>query len=174
MARTEEATDKAAERPAEAAAGRGEEGARSRHPRFNHVAMSLPAELLDEAGRRDILSFYEGVFGWKEHPSLTEDRRRLVMQVYSYNQFVFLIADDAPMTAPRMDHFGIQVDTMEELDRLLGRCRSYQDKDPRVDIVDKSADVYPGMTITSFYVRYLLPMMVEVQHFSANEVEPVG
>ncbi len=142
---------------------------RLEHPQFNHVAMSLPADRLDEASRRDILAFYGEVFGWKEHPSLTEDRRRLVMQVYSYNQFVFLIADDQPMRAPRMDHFGIQVSTMDELDGILDRCRQYQSRDDRVDIVDKSAEVYPGLTLTSFYVKYLLPMMVEVQLFEANE-----
>ena len=69
--------------------------------RFNHVAMSVPAEVLDADGRDAITRFYGEVFGWREHPTMTEDRKRLVMGVQSYDQFVFVIADDNPMQAPR-------------------------------------------------------------------------
>ena len=90
------------------------------HPRFNHVAMSLPADALGERGRADIARFYEEVFGWEVVPQMTEDRKRLVLTAYRYGQFVFLIADETPMTAPRMDHFGMGVDTMDELDAFGG------------------------------------------------------
>ena len=140
-----------------------------RQPRFNHVAMSLPADALDEKGRGEIVDFYREVFGWDELPQMTEDRKRLVLMAYRYGQFVFLIADDPPMTAPRMDHFGMQVDTMDELDDMLGRARAYAEKDGRVDLIEKSAETYGPLTITSFYVGYLLPLMVEVQHFQLNE-----
>ena len=139
------------------------------HPRFNHVAMSLPADALDERGRADITRFYEEVFGWEAVPQMTEDRKRLVLTAYRYGQFVFLIADDAPMTAPRMDHFGMEVDSMEQLDEMLAKARAYREKDDRVDVVDKSAETYGPVTITSFYVGYLLPMMLEVQHFQLVE-----
>ncbi|MBV9040640.1 MAG: hypothetical protein JOZ68_06530, partial [Acidimicrobiia bacterium] len=66
---------------------------KKRQPRFNHVAMSLPADVLDERGRADIVAFYEEVFGWEELPQMTEDRKRLVLMAYRYGQFVFLIAD---------------------------------------------------------------------------------
>ena len=139
---------------------------KQRPPRFNHVAMSMPADALDDAGRKAILDFYGEVFGWEEYPTLTEDRKRLVMMAYKYDQFVFLIADEPHMTGPRMDHFGIGVDTMEELDGFLERAKKYREKDDRVDIIDKHADEYPGVTLTSFYVRHLLPLMVEVQHYA--------
>ncbi len=142
---------------------------KKRQPRFNHVAMSLPADTLDERGRADIVAFYQDVFGWEELPQMTEDRQRLVLMAYRYGQFVFLIADDDPMRAPRMDHFGMQVDTIEELDEMLDRARAYNEKDDRVDIVDKSAENHGPLTITSFYVGYLLPMMVEVQHFQVHD-----
>mgnify|MGYP003347293417 CR=1 FL=1 len=35
--------------------------------------------------------------------------------------------------------------------------------DPRVDIIDKHTDDHGMLAITAIYVRYLLPMMVEVQ-----------
>ena len=31
----------------------------TRTPRFNHVAMSVPSELLGEEGRRDLVRFYD-------------------------------------------------------------------------------------------------------------------
>jgi hypothetical protein len=137
----------------------------AKHPRFNHVAMSMPADALDERGRADIIDFCSEVFGWTEITQLTKDRAQLVLQAYTYGQFVFLIAEDEPMRAPRMDHFGMQVATMEELDNMLAKARAYKEKDDRVDIVDKSAEDFGMLVLTSFYVRHLLPMMVEVQHY---------
>ena len=137
----------------------------AKHPRFNHVAMSMPAEALDERGRSDIIDFCNEVFGWTEIEQLTKDRAQLVLQAYTYGQFVFLIAEDEPMQAPRMDHFGMQVATMDELDDMLTKARAYKEKDDRVDIVDKSAEDFGPLVLTSFYVRHLLPLMVEVQHY---------
>jgi len=128
--------------------------------------MSLPADALGEQGRAEIVRFYHDVFGWEELPTMTEDRHRLVMMAYEYTQFVFLIADDSPMQAPRLDHFGMGVETEDELDEFLRRARDYQRRDSRVDLIDKHTDDYGPVAVTSFYVGYLLPMMVEVQHFS--------
>jgi hypothetical protein len=137
---------------------------RPRNPRFNHVAMSLSPDLLDEQNRADITHFYDEVFGWKELPMLTEDRHRLVMSCYTYEQFVFLIAEgDSHMTCPRLDHYGMSVATEQELDDMLARAKAYKEKDDRVDIIDKKVDDHGMLAITSIYVGYLLPMMVEVQ-----------
>ena len=135
-------------------------------PRFNHVAMSVPADLLDEEGRRDIVDFYSEVFGWQELPTETVNRQRLILSAYSYDQFVFLIAQDEPMRAPRLDHFGMGVGREEELDTFYRRALAYRERDRRVDIIDKQAEQHPGLSITSFYVGFLLPMMVEVQYFA--------
>ena len=136
---------------------------RSRGPRFNHVAMSVPADLLDAEHRALLGDFYRTVFGWEELPTMTEDRHRLVFSCYAVEQFVFLIADDPPMTCPRLDHFGFSVGAEAELDDILDRARAYQERDPRVDIIDKAVDDHGMLAITSIYVRYLLPMMVEIQ-----------
>ena len=135
--------------------------------------MSLPGDLLDEGNRADIVAFYDDVFGWKEIPQLTEDRKRLVLMAYRYDQFVFLIADEPHMTAPRLDHFGMGVDTMDELDEFLGRAKAFKERDERVDIIDKKAEDHGVLVITSFYVRYLLPLMVEVQHYEMKD-KPQG
>ena len=133
-------------------------------PRFNHVAMSVPADLLDEQGRADLVAFYSEVFGFQELPTMTENRRRLVFGAYTIEQFVFLIAgDDPPMTCPRLDHYGFSVGTEEELDQILARAQAYREKDPRVDIIDKHTDDHGPLAITAIYIGYLLPMMVEIQ-----------
>jgi hypothetical protein len=128
--------------------------------------MSVPADLLDENGRRDLVDFYTNVFGWQELPTETVDRHKLVLSAYRYDQFVFLIADDAPMACPRLDHFGMGVGSMQELDDLLAAAKAYKEKDDRVELIDKKTEHHPGLDLTSFYVGFLLPMMVEVQHFA--------
>jgi hypothetical protein len=137
--------------------------ARTRTPRFNHVAMSMPSELLGTDSRADITRFYDEVFGWKEIPQMTEDGRRLVLSCYTYEQFVFLISEDDPMRCAHLDHFGISVATEAELDDILARARAFREHDDRVEIIDKKVDDYEMLAITSIYVRYVLPMMVEVQ-----------
>ena len=135
----------------------------TRMPSLNHVAMSVPAELLDETGRAELLRFYEEVFGWTEMPSLTEDRQRLVLRVYNNEQFVFLVADPEPMRCPGGDHFGMSVGTPRELDELLDRARKFAEHDPRVEIVERKLEDYKVLKLHSFYVRYRLPLMIEVQ-----------
>ena len=108
----------------------------SSFPVFNHVAMSLSADLLGETGRAEILRFYGEVFGWTEMPTMTEDRKRLVLRVHSNEQFVFLVADDQPMRCPEGDHFGMSVETPDELNRTLESARKFQQQDDRVEIIE--------------------------------------
>lgn len=152
------------------------EKTRTRTPRFNHVAMSVPADLLGEQGRADLLEFYGDVFGWDELPTETLDRKRLVMRAHDNEQFVFLIAEDTPMTCPRLDHFGMSVGTIDELEETYARAKSWAERDDRVDIVEKRGeDMHGVLTLTSFYVRFLLPMMVEIQHYDwAHQRDAAG
>jgi hypothetical protein len=140
-----------------------------RTPRFNHVAMSVPAELLRERGRADILRFYAEVFGWTEMPSTTEDGVRLVLRAHSNEQFVFLVADPNPMQCPKGDHFGISVATPRELEGLRERAQKFRERDDRVEIVDVQPQDWKFLKLHSVYLRYLLPMMIEVQCFEWAE-----
>ncbi len=143
--------------------------ATTRKPRFNHVAMSVPADLLDDRGRKEICDFYGEVFGWRELPTETIDRKRLVLGVHAVDQFVFLIAGDEPMSCPRLDHYGLSVDSEEELDDILAKAKAYKEQDPRVDIIDKETTDHRMLAITSIYIAYLLPMMVEIQYWEFAE-----
>jgi uncharacterized glyoxalase superfamily protein PhnB len=127
--------------------------------------MSMPADALDADGRAALVDFYSSVFGFEEYPMLTEDRRRLVMRAHSNEQFLFLIADDSPMTAPRMDHFGMSVGTKDEFDALWEKVAARAANDPDVDAIEPHFDDYGMLKLHSFYVRYRLPMMIEIQHF---------
>jgi hypothetical protein len=137
----------------------------SRRPRFNHVAMSLPADELDEEHRKLRADFYGDVFGFYDLPMMTIDRKRQVFQVHDVEQFLFLIAEDdgTAMVCPRLDHFGLSVGAESELDEILARAKTWQQRDDRVDIIDKKVDDHGMLAITSIYVRYLLPMMCEIQ-----------
>jgi hypothetical protein len=132
-------------------------------PRFNHVAMSVPADLLDERNRLEIGRFWSEVFGFEEMEVMTEDRHRFILSCVHWDQFIFLIADDSPMECPRMDHFGFSVGTLDELQGVQDRASAFRHHDDRVDLIDLHVDDQGVVKIHSVYVRYLLPMMCEVQ-----------
>lgn len=136
-------------------------------PRMNHVAMSVAPEELDAEGRAALIAFYGDVFGLEEYEDLTEDRRRLVFRAHSHEQFVFLIAEEQPMTAPRLDHFGLSVATLDDFKEVARRAAAWKAKEPDlVDLIEPTYEEYVGaLRLHSFYVRYRLPLMVETQHF---------
>ena len=134
-----------------------------RMPTFNHVAMSVPADLLSAQSRAELLDFYGEVFGWTEMPTMTQDRERMVLRVHSNEQFVFLIADPQPMACPRMDHFGLSVAAPAELYETVERARKFRERDARVEIIEPEIEDYKVLKLHNFYVRYRLPLMVEVQ-----------
>ena len=136
-------------------------------PRLNHVALSVPADDLDADGRDALKAFYGDVFGLEEYEDLTKDRHQLVFRAHSHEQFVFLISDDTPMTAPRLDHFGLSVASLEDFEEVARRAAAWKAKEPDdVDLIEPTCEEYVGvLRLHSFYVRYRLPMMVETQHF---------
>jgi hypothetical protein len=139
---------------------------KTRMPRLNHVAMSMAPDALGAEGRKEITTFYSDVFGWLEYDMLTQDRHRLVLRVHSDEQFVFLIAEDEPMLCPRLDHFGMSVGTLGEFEDLYDKVQAKAAADPDVDVVPREVEEYEGyLKLHNFYVRYKLPLMVEVQHF---------
>jgi hypothetical protein len=138
-------------------------------PRFNHVAMSVPSDLLDEEGRAQLKRFYSEVFGFEEHEMLTIDRKRLVFGAGRVDQFVFIVANDEPMTCPRGDHFGMAVKSEAQLDDYLERAKKFQAEDDRVRIIEKHTDDFSFMSLVAFYVQYLLPLTIEVQFYDYKD-----
>jgi hypothetical protein len=140
--------------------------------RLNHVAMSVPARLLDESTRANLVAFYGDVFGWSEQ-ALDEPGNPLVIRVgVEPTQFVFVQPDAGDGTQPgHMDHFGVEVSSEEAVDEILTAARQFQHTDSRVEIVDKQVVRTPSAQgafdyeTINCYIRYILPLMVEVQHF---------
>ena len=135
----------------------------SGNPHFNHVAVSVPGDLLDETNRADICRFWGQVLGFDEMPTETLDRKRLILSCVHWDQFIFLIAEEDPMRCPRMDHFGFSVGSMAELQGVQDRAVAFRQHDDRVDLIDVHMDDQKVVKIHSLYVKYLLPMMCEVQ-----------
>ncbi len=138
---------------------------KTRTPRFNHVAMSVDRDLLGPEGRADLLRFCGDVFGWEELPMLTTDRKRLVLSAWTHEQFVFLLGRDEPMRCSPEDHFGLSVGSLEELEDMRARALAFGEKDDRVTVTTQSLEDYGALKLHSFYVTYLLPLTIEVQHF---------
>ena len=136
-------------------------------PSFNHVAMSVPAEALDADGRAAICEFYGDVFGFEEHPQMTEDRKVLVLGAHTFEQFVFIVAQDEPMRAHHHDHYGMSVATKDDFDELHRRAAAWKAKLPDEVVLDgPDAEEHHGVLLLhNFYVAYRLPLTIEVQHF---------
>ena len=138
---------------------------KTRTPRFNHVAMSVDRDLLTGEGRADLLRFCTDVFGWEELPMLTTDRKRLVLSAWTHEQFVFLHGRDEPMRCTPEDHFGLSVGSLQELEDMRGRALAFGEGDDRVTVTSQGVEDYGALKLHSFYVTYLLPLTIEVQHF---------
>ena len=134
-------------------------------PRFNHVAMSMPADLLGEESRAEILGFFGQVLGFEEMPTMTVDRHRLILSCVHWDQFIFLIAEPDPMQCPRMDHFGLAVGSLEELQGIQERAEAFRKVDDRLDLIDLHVDDQQMVKIHSLYMKYILPMMCEIQYW---------
>ncbi len=138
-------------------------------PRINHVAISVDADLMDETGRAALLDFFSEVFGWVEGDNSTEKGNPLILYTGTLGQFLYLLpAKDEFMVTPNMDHFGMEVSSMDELHEILERVKAYKAKDDRVRFTDVGAMVTrygeKQYTLTNAYVWFLLPLWIELQH----------
>ena len=145
---------------------------RTFRPRLNHVAISMAHETLDDAGRSTILDFYGEVFGWTEGDNTGEEGNPLILYTGAPVQFIYLLPSDEPLTAPALDHFGLQVASLPELEDIVSKAKEYQACDERVRVIDIHARTTHGpttdYTLTSAYIGFVLPLMVELQHLQQH------
>ena len=138
-------------------------------PVINHIAISVDAELLDEAGRAALVDFFGAVFGWVEGDNSTEQGNPLILYTGEMRQYLYLLpATEEFLRAPRLDHFGLEVASLGELRAVLEQARAYQEKDARVTIIEIDEMVTHGsasdFTLTNAYIVFLIPLMIELQH----------
>jgi hypothetical protein len=138
-------------------------------PRINHVAISIDADLMDNAGRVALLDFFSEIFGWTEGDNSTEKGNPLILYTGSLGQFLYLLpARDEFMVTPNMDHFGMEVSSMEEMSEILERVKTYKAKDDRVRFTEVGAMVTKygekQYTLSNAYIWFLIPLWIELQH----------
>jgi len=140
----------------------------SARPTLNHVAISMDPAVLDERGRAEVLAFYGDVFGWTEGDNSGEAGNPLILYTGAFGQFVYLLPADPPLTAPPLDHFGLQVETLADMHEIVERAKRHSADDDRVRVIDVHSRTTRGPThdyiLTSAYIGFALPLMVELQH----------
>lgn len=139
------------------------------NPKFNHVALSVPSDLLDESNRADLCRYFSEVLGFEEMPTETIDRKRLIFACGHWDQFIYLVSNDQPMRCPPTDHYGFSVRSREDLVAARDRAVAFRERDPRVELDDLAVDDQGVVKIHSIYVRYLLPMTCELQYWEFPE-----
>jgi catechol 2,3-dioxygenase-like lactoylglutathione lyase family enzyme len=137
-------------------------------PRLNHVAISVDPAVLDARGRADLLAFYGDVFGWTEGDNTGEKGNPLILYTGAFGQFVYLLPASPAMQAPPLDHFGLQVSSVDEINEIVARAQQFREHDDRVRIIERTARTTHGTTddytLTSAYIGFVLPLMIELQH----------
>jgi hypothetical protein len=130
--------------------------------RFNHMELTVQRGSLNERLREDIRSFYGEEFGWTtlDIPLLGQNTLYLSPDD---GQFILLAESDKPMSSPGYDHLGLLVDTRDEVDALLERCKKFRDRDDRMKIKEYDDLVQGPVTVRAFYVKYLLPIYFDIQ-----------
>ena len=142
-------------------------------PRLNHVAIRVDPGLLDDDGRAEILAFYGDVFGWTEGDNTGERNDPLIMYTGTFGQFVYLAKGEPGSSAAggsAVEHFGLQVATLGELEAIVDRARARAAADDRVRVTDVHARTTHGptadYTLSSAYIGFVLPFTVELQHIA--------
>ena len=141
-------------------------------PILNHIALTVPRRLVsDTPERRSMLEFYESVFGWRAIDVMRIENEREVLHLHQLTHFVYLVGGETPTVARAGDHFGIEVYEREALDAIVGSAKAFKaERDPAVEIVDIAVEDYSTIRIYNAYIRYLLPLTVEVQYYEGIEV----
>ena len=72
-----------------------------------------------------------------------------------------------------MDHFGVQVASLQQLQTIVDKAKARQAGDARVTVIDVHARTTQGpthdYTLTSAYIGFVLPLLVELQHLQRHE-----
>jgi hypothetical protein len=135
--------------------------------RFDHMELSVPVGSLTTTLPAELDDFYGSVFGWSGSDiDVAGHACRLLM--CGSNQFIQLLESERPLDSPGFDHVGLLFDSPQEVDDLLNACERYSEKDDRVSVERREDLSYPGLTVHSFYVRYLLPLYFDVHSQEAS------
>ncbi|HUP84158.1 MAG TPA: VOC family protein [Acidimicrobiales bacterium] len=128
---------------------------------LTHVAMAVRPGTLTPTFRSEVLSFYGGVFGWRELEELSSAERLTI--AVAPQAYLNMRETDAA-TDVTYEHFGVLVESDEAVREIWEDVRA---RGASPDPVDRPVDGHP-----SFRFRHLLPMAIEVQFFPARSLAP--
>ena len=144
-------------------------------PRLNHVAISVDPALLDDAGRAELLDFFGDVFGWTEGDNTGESGNPLILYTGDVRPVrVPAARRPVPRSRRRLDHFGLQVATLAELEAIVERAKAVPASTTTGCRSSTSTRAPPtGPThdyvLTNAYIGFVLPLMIELQHLERRE-----
>ena len=109
------------------------------------------------------------MFGWTEGDNTGERGNPLILYTGEFGEFLYLAPTDEP-AGGAIDHVGMQVATLEELEGIVTRARSRREQDDRVEVSDIGARTTHGpsgdYTLSSAYIRFVLPFSIELQNIA--------
>jgi hypothetical protein len=143
-------------------------------PVLNHVAISVDADVLDDAGRASLIDFFDAVFGWTEGDNSTEVGNPLIIYTGQLRQYLYFLPSTGEfLQAPRLDHIGVEVASVAQLREIVERARTFGARDGRVTVIEEDEMITHGtgtdFVLTHAYVGFLLPLLIELQHLEARE-----
>ena len=129
--------------------------------RFDHMELTIPVGSLTAMLRQEIDDFYGSIFGWSGFDIDVAGRPCRLLTCGS-DQFIQVLESDQPLCSPGSDHLGLLLDSRQDVDDALRACEQYAEKDERVSIERRQDLAYPGLTVHTFYLNYLLPISFDV------------
>jgi hypothetical protein len=129
--------------------------------RFDHMELTIPVGSLTTTLRQEIDDFYGSIFGWSGF-DIDVAGRPCRLLLCGSDQFIQVLESEQPMRAPGSDHLGLLLESRGEVDNALKACERYAETDDRVSIERRPDLAYPGLTVHTFYVNYLLPISFDV------------
>ena len=129
--------------------------------RFDHMELTIPVGSLTAMLRQEIDDFYGSIFGWSGFDIDVAGRPCRLLMCGS-DQFIQVLESDQPLCSPGSDHLGLLLDSRQDVDDALRACEQYAEKDERVSIERRQDLAYPGLTVHTFYLNYLLPISFDV------------
>ena len=129
--------------------------------RFDHMELTVPAGSLTTTLRKEIDDFYGSIFGWSGFDIDVAGRPCRLLMCGS-DQFIQVLESEQPLRSPGSDHLGLLLESRQDVDAALKACERYAESDDRVSIERREDLAYPGLTVHTFYVNYLLPISFDV------------
>jgi hypothetical protein len=131
------------------------------------MELTVPDGTLTTTLCEEIDAFYGPIFGWSGIDIDVAGRPCRLLMCGS-NQFIQVLESDRPLQSPGSDHLGLLLDSRQDVDDALAACERYAEKDDRVSIEYREDLTYPGLTVHTFYVNYLLPISFDVHSQDAS------